>query len=143
MVNGVKSRIKRDDVIDAFHDHGAQSRAELEKLFRVHEGSTSIQTHITAMRDEKLIYIAEWRAPEKTGMWTPIYDLRTSANEEDAQHPPPRSRWRKIAEVPEDIGEPVVLRGVGIKKEHVFMAKTRSTTMDLGMWGDLVTPWRR
>jgi hypothetical protein len=131
-------RIKRADVIDAFHDRGPSTRSELETLFRLRRGKTSIQTHITAMREDATIYICDWRPPEKTGMWTPVYDLRTSANEQDKPHPPPRDRYRKVAEVPEDIGEPVVLRGVGIKKEHALMARARSQAMGLGLWGDLL-----
>lgn len=131
-----RPRIKRDDVIDAFHDHGPCSRAALEKVFKVPAGGTSIQTHITAMREECLIYIREWTPPEKTGMWSPVYDLCTSALEQDAPHPPPRARWRKTLETPTDFDEPIVMRGVGVKKEHALMARTRSS--ELGLWGDLV-----
>lgn len=142
--NGKAMRIKRDDVIDAFHDHGGQTRGDLERLFKLKAGSTSIQTHITAMRDEALLYIAEWRPPEKTGMWSPVYDMRTSANEADAPHPPPRNRWRKVTEAMEDPGLPVIVRGKGIKKEHVLMARARSVVQvqpgaaPLGLWGALL-----
>lgn len=138
---GSRMRIKRQDVLDALSTHGPMSRAELEKLFAVPERNTSIQTHVTSMREDGVLYIIEWQPPAKTGMWTPVYDRRTDAKEEDAPHPPPRNRWRKTAEVPEDMGDPVILRGVGMKKEHVIMAMTRSATLGLGMWGGLITRW--
>ena len=139
---GRRSRITRQMMLDAFKARGALTRAELQGHFNI-LNVTTMQMHITALRDTGTIYIADWREPPKTGMWSPVYQLRTEANEQDVPHPPPRNRWRKVAGSPEDPGNPVILRGKGVKAEHAHMARVRRETLGLGMWGGLLTPWRR
>lgn len=136
-----RSRITRGMMIDAFKAHTQLSRVDLQDLFSANP--TTMQMHITDMRSEKRLYIADWREPKATGMWGPVYALRTEANEEDMPHPPPRNRWRKVADVLDDDGKPVVMRAKGVKTEHAVLARIRSETLSLGMWGQLVAPWKR
>jgi hypothetical protein len=140
---GRRSRITRQMMLDAFRLHGQMTRSDLQEHFNI-LNVTTMQMHITSLREDARVFIADWREPKKTGMWSPVYALRSDANEQDVPHPPPRNRWRDpVLEPVEDAGEFVVLRGEGVKAEHAHMARVRGETMGLGQWGGLLAPWRR
>lgn len=131
-------------MLDAFKFHGNMTRADLQEHFNI-LNVTTMQMHITALRDDALVFISGWRAPAKTGMWSPIYTLRSAKNEADVPHPTPmrlRSRGRPDDSYDEP-GERVVVRGKGLKAEHAHMARVRYLNEGLGMWGALLTPAKR
>lgn len=123
---GADMRIKRWMVRDAIQRAGGMTRVEIEEHFKA--SRTTVQSHLTAMRAGGDIFIGEWREPATTGSWSPVWMLRTSADQCDA--PQPLSKSDKMGEVA------VVKKTQGVKSEHARIARARH--QEHGIWGGLV-----
>lgn len=134
-----RKNTRRIEVEAAIRAHGPISSQDLQTRFGVKQ--PSMQDHLSALRDQGTIYLADWAAPEGQGNWTPLYAIRRRAEDRDIAQPPSARRAKgELPVVYEEDCAQVIVRAEGVRNDHALMARARFE--EAGMWGGLVPGMR-